>query len=150
MLNTTPYKLCWCQCGALRNTCMVLLQDRWGVHILFSKKQRLFSHFLSCMYCTQRFKPRGRTMWVHTGRHTDTRKVRRERFLTSRSSIWDKVRCYWEHIGEQTRNLMNNGWKPIKNFDMNTLGTWWEHIGNIKNPKSSTSPTLPKMKPKLK
>jgi hypothetical protein len=28
-------------------------------------------------------------------------------------------------------NLMSNGWKPIKNFDMNTLGTLvgthWEH-----------------------
>ncbi len=70
--------------------------------------------------------------------------------MTSRSSIWDKVRCYWEHIREQTRNLMNNGWKPIKSFDRNTLGTWWEHIGNSKYPKSSTLPTLPKMKKKKK
>ncbi len=148
MLNTTPYKLWWCQCGALQNTCMVLLQDGGGVHILFSKKEKLFSHLSSCMYCTQIFKPHRRTMWVHTGRRTDACKVCRERFLTSRSSIGDKVTCYWEHIGEQTRNLMNNGWKPIKNFDRNTLGTWWEHIGNRKNPKSSTSPTLSKMKKK--
>jgi hypothetical protein len=45
---------------------------------------------------------------------------------------------------------MNNGWKPIKSFDRNTLGTWWEHIGNSKYPKSSTLPTLPKMKKKKK
>jgi hypothetical protein len=35
-------------------------------------------------------------------------------------SIWDKVRCYSEHVGEQKRNLMR---------------THWELDGNNKNPK---------------
>jgi hypothetical protein len=35
-----------------------------------------------------------------------------------RQRIWDKARCYWEHIG-------------------NPVGTWWEHIGKIVAPPFS-------------
>jgi hypothetical protein len=32
-----------------------------------------------------------------------------------RQRIWDKARCYWEHVG-------------------NPVGTWWDHIGKIVPP----------------
>jgi hypothetical protein len=35
-----------------------------------------------------------------------------------RQRIWDKARCYWEHVG-------------------NPVGTWWDHIGKIVLPAFS-------------
>jgi Zn-finger protein len=50
-------------------------------------------------------------------------------------SIWNKVRCSWEHAGEHIGKLQN------------MLRTWWEHIENRKNKiKIPTPPTLPKGK----
>ncbi len=37
-------------------------------------------------------------------------------------SVWDKVRCFWEHIRERIRNLVNllrTHWE----LDVNTVGT---------------------------
>jgi len=53
--------------------------------------------------------------------------------------IWDKMRCYWEHVGEH-----------IKKFE-NMLGTHWEHYENtlettkiqkIQHPLAPPSPPL--------
>jgi len=50
-----------------------------------------------------------------------------ERRTKFANAYWIKVRCYREH-NENLRHM---------------LGTWWEHIGNTKNPKKITSPSLP-------
>ncbi len=39
--------------------------------------------------------------------------------------LWDKVCCYWEHLGKPIGNLGMH-WK----FDVNKLKTWWEFDGN--------------------
>jgi hypothetical protein len=51
-------------------------------------------------------------------------------------SIWNKVRCSWEHAGEHIGKLQN------------MLRNWWEHIENRKKLKKFQHPlpSLPKGK----
>jgi hypothetical protein len=59
----------------------------------------------------------------------------------AKQSIWDKVRCSWEHVGEHIENMKNMLGTPWE-LDWNTLGSWWEHIKNNKNYGHKVSPTL--------
>jgi hypothetical protein len=58
-----------------------------------------------------------------------------------RERMWDKLKCYWEHLGEQV-------WETIKNFVI----THWELGGNTnennKSPKKSNTiaPSPPQKK----
>ncbi len=57
-----------------------------------------------------------------------------------RESLWDKLKCYWEHLGEQV-------WETIKNFTI----THWELGGNTnENNKSPKNPTLLHLPPRKK
>jgi hypothetical protein len=42
---------------------------------------------------------------------------------------------YWDHFGEQIKNLGNMLVMCLEHGE-NPLGIIWEHIGNIKNPKA--------------
>jgi hypothetical protein len=69
----------------------------------------------------------------------------RERMTIFAEAYGIKMRCYWEHTGDHVGSMDQHNWTYCELIE-NLMGTKWEHIGNKRKMKYSSSTPHPKKK----